>query len=157
MSPSSQTNAVPSRTAAALSSLEALGLAPALHSRWRFLLALATAVAAGAHVPVIGEHLREAPYMGMLFIGLTVACGAVAITAPVWDPPAIHAFAGTFCALAIAGYCATRLVAFPLLADDLGNWLEPLGVVSVASELAAVGAATAALRGAAGRGRGAAG
>jgi hypothetical protein len=142
----SQTNAVPSRPGSGLSTLEALGLTPALRSRWRFLLALATAVAAGAHVPVISEHLREAPYMGVLFIGLTVACGVVAVAAPAWDPPAVYAFAGTLCALAIAGYCATRLVAFPMLDDDLGNWLEPLGVVSVASELVVVWCAVGALR-----------
>jgi hypothetical protein len=38
----------------------------------------------------------------------------------------------------VAVYAATRLVAFPQLADDVGNWLEPLGVVSVLSELAVV-------------------
>jgi hypothetical protein len=145
---SSQTNAVPSGAGPATSTLDALGLAPALCSRWRFVLALATAIAAGAHVPVIGEHLREAPYMGVLFVGLTVACAGVALAAPAWDPPAIYAFAATLCALAIAGYCATRLVALPMLDDDLGHWLEPLGVVSVASELAAVVATAAALRGA---------
>lgn len=29
-------------------------------------------------------------------------------------------------------------MAFPQLADDVGNWLEPLGVVSVLAETAAV-------------------
>jgi hypothetical protein len=148
---SSQTDAVRGDAGPATSTLDALGLAPALYSRWRFVLALATAVVAGAHVPVIGEHLREAPYMGVLFVGLTVACAGVALAAPAWDPPAIYAFAATLCALAIAGYCATRLVAFPLLDDDLGQWLEPLGVVSVASELAVVACSALALRGAARR------
>jgi hypothetical protein len=104
-------------------------------------------------VPVIGEHLREAPYMGVLFVLLTAACLIVAVAALVWDPAAVYAFAGAVCALAVAGYCATRLVAFPMLDDDLGNWLEPLGVVSVASELAAVACAVGALRGTAARRR----
>ena len=47
---------------------------------------------------------------------------------------------------AIIGYLATRLLPFPMLADDVGNWLEPLGVVSVLSELVVVGAAVTALR-----------
>ena len=38
----------------------------------------------------------------------------------------------------------TRLVAFPELADDVGDWLEPLGVVSVLAESTAVGIAAAA-------------
>lgn len=123
------------------------GLAPALRSRWRGPLALATTVAAGAHVPVIGEHLREAPYMGVLFVLLTAACLIAALAAFAWDPPALYLFAGGVCALAVLGYCATRLVAFPQLDDDLGNWLEPLGVVSVASELVAAACAGAALLG----------
>ena len=34
----------------------------------------AVAVAAVAHVPVIGPHLEEAPYMGVLFIAFTAVC-----------------------------------------------------------------------------------
>ncbi len=45
----------------------------------------------------------------------------------------------------VLGYAATRLVAFPELGDDVGNWLEPLGVIAVASELAVVFCALAAL------------
>ena len=45
--------------------------------------------------------------------------------------------AGT-CGLAVLGYAATRLIAFPMLADDVGNWAEPLGLVSVAAESVAV-------------------
>jgi hypothetical protein len=33
-----------------------------------------------------------------------------------------------------------------MLADDVGNWLEPLGVVSIVSESIAVAAALVALR-----------
>ena len=50
------------------------------------------------------------------------------------------------CGLAIIGYAATRLVAFPMLADDVGNWFEPLGVISVLSEAIVVGCALTALR-----------
>jgi hypothetical protein len=45
------------------------------------------------------------------------------------------------CGAAIGAYLSTRLVAFPMLADDRGNWLEPLGVVSVSVEAIAVLAA----------------
>jgi len=45
------------------------------------------------------------------------------------------------CTAAVIGYLATRLVAFPMLADDVGNWFEPLGVVSVLSELVVVASA----------------
>ena len=36
------------------------------------MLAVAAVIAAAAHVPVIAPHLSEAPYMGVLFIVLTV-------------------------------------------------------------------------------------
>jgi hypothetical protein len=117
----------------------------ALTLRW--VLASAALVAAAAHLPVIGPHLAEAPYMGVLFIMLTAACVALAAAAIVRDTMAVYALAALTCALAILGYIATRLVAFPLLADDVGNWFEPMGVLSVGSETIVVVSAGIAFRG----------
>jgi hypothetical protein len=126
------------------------GVAPLLtrplhrpQARW---LAVAALVAAAAHVPVIAPHLDEAPYMGVLFIVLTVGCTVVGLAALVRDTAAVYALAALTCGLAVVGYVATRLVAFPMLADDVGNWFEPLGVVSVLSETAVVLVAVWALR-----------
>ncbi|MDT4915602.1 MAG: hypothetical protein QOH89_302 [Pseudonocardiales bacterium] len=116
------------------------------HSPARWLLGAAAAVAAVAHLPVIEEHLAEAPYMGVLFIVLTAACFALALAALVFDSPAVYMASAVTCSLAIIGYAATRLVAFPMLADDVGNWFEPLGVVSVVSEAVVVAAAVLGLR-----------
>ena len=104
----------------------------------RWPLAVAAVVAAVAHLPVIGEHLEEAPYMGVLFLVLTAACFALAGSALVHDTRVVYAASAVTCGLAVIGYVATRLVAFPMLADDVGNWLEPLGVVTVASETGVV-------------------
>jgi hypothetical protein len=84
--------------------------------------------------------------MGVLFIVLTGACFALALAALVYDTRAVYAAAAVTCSLAIIGYAATRLVAFPMLADDVGNWLEPLGVLSVASEAVVVVASVVGLR-----------
>jgi hypothetical protein len=111
----------------------------------RWTLALAATVAAVAHVPVIAPHLDEAPYMGMLFIVLTAACLVLAAGSLVRDTPLLYALSALTCGLAVIGYAATRLVAFPMLADDVGNWLEPLGVVSIVSESVVVLAAVMAL------------
>ena len=119
----------------------------ALSSRWRYVVVAATAVASVAHVPVIAPHLEEAPYMGVLFIVLTAACAVLAAAALVRDSRAVYALVILTCGLAVIGYAATRLVAFPMLSDDVGNWLEPLGVVSVAAECVAVAAAITALVG----------
>jgi hypothetical protein len=116
-------------------------------SPFRWPLAAAALVSAGAHIPVIAPHLDEAPYMGVLFILLTGACTVLALAALVRDSSLVYAASASVCGLAIAGYAATRLVAFPMLADDVGNWLEPLGVVSIVSEAVVVAAALAALMG----------
>ncbi len=105
---------------------------------WRWPLAAATAVTAAAHLPEIGTHLHEAAYMGEEFIVLTVACLALGLAALVCDSIAVYRLTVVTCGLALVGYAATRMVAFPLLADDVGNWLEPLGVVSVVAEAFAV-------------------
>lgn len=111
-----------------------------------FVLAAAAGVAALAHVPVIGPHLEEAPYMGVLFVVLTAACAFLGGAALVRGGRAVYLLTVLTCGLAVLGYAATRLVAFPMLADDVGNWLEPLGVVSIVSESIAVVAAVVALR-----------
>jgi hypothetical protein len=116
-----------------------------LRSRQRWALAGAVAVAAAAHIPVIAPHLDEAPYMGALFVLLTAACVALAAAVLVRDSTAVYALAALTCGLAIIGYIATRVVPFPMLADDVGNWLEPLGVVSLLSEAVVVIAAVTAL------------
>ena len=112
---------------------------------WRWVVIVAALVASVAHVPVIAPHLDEAPYMGVLFVILTVACAALAVTLIVYDGPVVYALTVLTCGLAVIGYAATRLVAFPMLSDDVGNWLEPLGVVSIISESTAVAGAVLAL------------
>jgi cytochrome bd-type quinol oxidase subunit 2 len=108
-------------------------------NRLRWPTAAALLVAAAAHVPVIPEHLHEAPYMGLLFVGFTAVAAALAVVVTVrGSAPAPFLAAGALCAVAIATYCLTRLVAFPQLGDDVGNWGEPLGVLSIASEVAVV-------------------
>jgi hypothetical protein len=51
---------------------------------------------------------------------------------------------GVLCGAAILAYAGTRLVGFPLVSDDVGARLEPLGIMSVIAEagvVAMVGAA----------------
>lgn len=113
---------------------------------WRWLLALAATVSAVAHLPVIGPHLAEAPYMGEEFVVLTVACLLLAVAAISCDSAVVYSLGIVTCGSAVVGYVATRLIAFPQLADDVGNWFEPLGVVSVLAESVAVTAAILGLR-----------
>ncbi len=116
-----------------------------LRRRARWTLAVSTALAALAHIPVLGQHLREAPYMGVEFAVLILGYGLIAVGALVCDSAALYLVTLATCGLAIAGYAATHIVAFPELADDVNNWFEPLGIVAVAAETTAVAAALVAL------------
>lgn len=109
-----------------------------IDSTLQVVVVAAVAVTAVAHVPVIRPHLEEAPYMGVLFIvftGVCVALGAaIAATNRTWA----YGCAVVVCGSAVLVYAATRLVAFPQLSDDVGNWFEPLGIISVVSETVVV-------------------
>ena len=91
-----------------------------MHSPLRKALAAATVIAAAAHVPVIGPHLDEAPYMGVLFIVLTVGCTAIGLAVLIRDSTALYALAILTCGLAVAGYAATRLVVLTSTVVDVG-------------------------------------
>jgi hypothetical protein len=91
-----------------------------------------------AHVPVIPSHLEEAPYMGVLFIAFAVAAFVVAALLAARPSPRIYSAAALLSGAAVVAYVATRLVSFPLLADDVGHWSEPLGLVSITAETGVV-------------------
>jgi|ERR1700694_3649828 hypothetical protein len=112
-----------------------------LRHRLRWALAACAVISAAAHLPVVAEHLREAPYMGVEFIVLIIGCLLIGAAALVYDTAAVYTLATVVCGLAVVGYLLTRVVAFPALADDVGNWFEPLGVVSVVAETATVAVA----------------
>ena len=101
-------------------------------------LAVLMAGAGLAHLPVAPMHLREAPYMGGLF--LAFAATGVVLGALLWWRPGRWPvdIAGMLCVAAVLTYAATRLVAFPQIGDDVGNWGEPWGVVSIVLESSVV-------------------
>lgn len=117
-----------------------------LHSALRYPTA-ALAVAAGlVHVPVTPDHLVEAPYVGVLFIALTVSSLLLAGLLLLADSPAAWVLSGVTCGLAVVAYVASRSVALPQMADDVGNWLEPLGMAALLTEGAVVVLSLVALR-----------
>ena len=110
------------------------------------LVAFGLAVAGLAHVPPTSHHLAEAPYAGAAFVGFTLACVALLLALSSSPSRPVLLASGVLCAVAIGTYAATRLVAFPGLAHDVGDWLDPYGVVSVAAEALVVAAAARAVR-----------
>jgi hypothetical protein len=115
-----------------------LGLPTTTLDGWQWVTVALLVISAIGHVPVVPEHLSEAPYMGILFIGYVVAASALSAALAIQPTAARYAAAVVLCASAIGAYVATRLIAFPELAGDVGAWREPLGVMCVSAELAVV-------------------
>jgi hephaestin len=112
------------------------GTLPRSASPWAIPAASVACVAAAAHVPVTAPHLREIPYLGVLFIVLEVALVALAVLLVLADRPAVWRLTGFTAAAALVGYGLSRTVGLPGAGDDIGNWGEPLGVVSISAEAA---------------------
>lgn len=103
-------------------------------SPWRWPAAATALVVVASHIPVTPMHLQEAPYIGWSFVALEVAMTVLAVALLVRDAPLVWWAAAVVSALAIGAYALTRSVPLPQVADDVGNWAEPLGVVAVAAE-----------------------
>ena len=108
-----------------------------LRSPWRWTGVFLLLVTSGTHVPLIPEHLEEAPYVGWLFIALSLVSVVLAVLLVRWDTAAVWAVSGAVTALAVVAFLVSRTVGLPELADDIGNWTEPLGYPAVLAEMSA--------------------
>ncbi|MDH2445205.1 multicopper oxidase domain-containing protein [Amnibacterium sp. CER49] len=106
---------------------------------WRYPAIAACLVAAIAHLPVTPSHLREAAYLGVLFVLLELACVALALLLQLRSDRLVALLVAGLGAAAIIAYVVSRSIGLPLVRDDIGNWADPLGVLSVAAEAAMVG------------------
>jgi hypothetical protein len=101
---------------------------------------------AATHIPLVPEHLKEAPYIGMLFIALSTASVALAVLVVLADTPAVWAATGAMTLLAVIAFLTSRTIGLPMIGDEIGNWTEPLGLPALAAESLAFLAAVAVLR-----------
>lgn len=117
-----------------------------LNSPLRWWAAPMLLVNALVHLPLIPGHLREAPYVGVLFIALTLACVALSVLLLVADTPATWAASAGVVALALVAFVFSRTIGLPDLGHDVGNWTEPLGFPAVLAEMVVALVAAYALR-----------
>jgi hypothetical protein len=110
----------------------------ALRSEWRWLAVALLAEIAAVHIALVPEHLREAPYAGALFIALSAASLALAAVIIVSDHPMGWLAAGGLAASAIVAYALSRSVGLPMMSDDIGDWVNPLGIGALCAEAIAV-------------------
>jgi len=117
-----------------------------LGSPLRWAAAVLLLVTAATHVPLVPVHLAEAPYIGMLFIALSVASIVLAVLLLRWDSPAVWSACGSMMLLAVVAFLASRTVGLPQISDEVGNWSEPLGFPALAAEALTAVVAFVALR-----------
>jgi hypothetical protein len=91
-------------------------------------------VAAAAHIPLIREHLHEAPYIGWGFLLISVGCVALAVAIVTVDHVAVWSLSAAVCLAALMAYLASRTIGLPQIGDDVGNWTEPLSFPAIAAE-----------------------
>ncbi len=104
----------------------------------RWPAAACLAATAAIHMTLVPEHLREAPYAGALFIALSAAALAGALLLMAVDHELVWTGAAALCLAAILSYVLSRSVGLPSMSDDIGDWLNQLGIAAVACETAAV-------------------
>jgi hypothetical protein len=104
-------------------------------------MAALLAEVAAVHIALVPAHLREAPYAGVLFIALSTASLMLCVVMIVADQPLAWAAAGGLTASAIVAYVVSRSIGLPMLADDIGDWVNPLGVGALCAEAIAVAVA----------------
>ncbi len=112
----------------------------------RWVVAALLLVTAAVHVPLVPMHLREAPYVGVLFIVLAVVCVALAVAVVLHDSAMVWELSGTVTLLALVAFLASRTVGLPQIGDDVGNWSDPLGFPAITAELLATLVAAYALK-----------
>jgi hypothetical protein len=85
----------------------------ALSSPARWVVAAAALTTLVAHALITEDHLREALYIGLLFIALEVACLVLAVLLPRRDTALVWAGVVATGALAIAAYILSRSIGLP--------------------------------------------
>jgi hypothetical protein len=103
----------------------------------RLAAAALLAATAGIHIALVPDHLREAPYAGVLFIALSAAALALALVLLIRTDLVIWAMSGGLVLSAMLAYIASRSIGLPSLDDDVGDWLNPLGIAALLVEVGA--------------------
>jgi len=106
------------------------------------------------HLLDLQAKLDETPYLGVLYVVLIIAAVATAGALIHLDDRRAWLSAGGLALLTLLGYAVNRTVGMPSATEDIGNWLEPLGLASLFVEATTAAVAVYALVD--GRSRGAA-
>ncbi|MCU1485159.1 MAG: hypothetical protein JWN67_1905 [Actinomycetia bacterium] len=83
------------------------------------------------HLLDLQGKLQETPYLGVAYI-LLIGAAVITAAALVHTDSRKAWWAAAGLALAtLVGYAVNRTIGMPSATDDIGNWLEPLGLASL--------------------------
>ena len=100
----------------------------------RFAAAALLLATAAIHITIIGQHLSEAPCIGALFLALVIVSTALAALLVSRDSTPAWLATASVTGAAIVAYVLSRSVGLPQIGDDIGNWLDPLGIAALSAE-----------------------
>ena len=119
---------------------------PGLWSEWRWPAAVGALAAALAHLPIMGDHVQEAPYVGLLLAALALVGLGLAAALLIADTAVRYVLLGAWSLLAVLAYAATRLVATAQVERGAGDGIYPWAFAAVAAELTVAACCAAAVR-----------
>jgi hypothetical protein len=116
------------------------------HLTRRVATILGLAGIAVIHLLDLPGKFAETPYLGWAYLAMILAC-AILIERIATNPKNTDYLAAAVVAASVlAGFVVNRTVGMPGATDDIGNWLEPLGFLSLFVEAFTVWQALAAYR-----------
>ena len=100
----------------------------------RGLVAAGLAAIAAIHLADLPGKMSEVPYLGWAYVGLIVASLVLAELVTTRADRRLMGTAAGLSAAVILGFVVNRTMGMPNATDDIGNWTEPLGMVSLLVE-----------------------
>ena len=83
------------------------------------------------HLLELQHKLAEVAYLGVGYLALIIGCVVAAAMLVHRNSRTGWMLAGGVALATFVGYGLTRTVGLPLSTDDIGNWLEPMGLASL--------------------------
>jgi predicted exporter len=83
------------------------------------------------HLLDLPGKLHETPYLGVAYLGLIAASLVLAGALLRRDDRRLWLASGALAMAVLVGFIVNRTVGMPDATDDIGNWLEPLGLASL--------------------------
>lgn len=93
---------------------------------------------AAVHLADLPDKMEEVPYLGWAYIGLIAASLMLAEFVITRADRRLMGASAALSAAVLVGFAINRTIGMPNAMDDIGNWTEPLGMISLLIEAAVV-------------------